>query len=140
MDADGCLFAGVMILGALHLTTHRLAFHASLCEHRRGLASPRQLLKSGTAILHQTKWRPRRRVWLELATDMLCVYRSSNHDETSYPLRSILFALVDTAPVDSAPTYLQLILGEASERVSVTFEFDTSLSAQDWGRELRASK
>lgn len=137
MDVDGCLFAGVMILGALHLTTHRLAFHASLCEHRRGLASPRQVLKSGTAILHQNKWRPRRRVWLELATDMLCVYRSSNHDETSYPLRSILFALVDTvAPVDSAPTYLQLILGEASERVSVTFEFDTSLSAQDWRREL----
>lgn len=104
-EIDGCLLGGVMILvnmkstclhiltglqGALHLTTRRIAFHASICTNRPCLATPHQPLKSGIAVLHRKNRHGPRRVWLELTGDTLSVYRSSSDEAKSHPMHTIL--------------------------------------------------
>ncbi|KAF8631804.1 hypothetical protein AX17_005019 [Amanita inopinata Kibby_2008] len=135
LETDGCLIYGVIIVGVLHLTTHRLAFHASLMTSRPG---SQQILKSGPALLHQGKCFPKRRVRVELTSDMLCMYRSSLGEKRSPPLRSILLAFIDhVAPFDAKnPTRLSLLLDIASRTTTITVEFDTKVSAQDWRREI----
>jgi sterol 3beta-glucosyltransferase len=51
-------------LEVIHLTTHRLAFHASLLASRPDLASSNDTLKAGPAILPRKGWKSKSRIWL----------------------------------------------------------------------------
>ncbi|KAF8635973.1 hypothetical protein AX15_000137 [Amanita polypyramis BW_CC] len=138
LETDGCLIDGVVVMGALHLTTLRFAFHATLCTCPPDLSTSHQVLKSGVATLHRKNRHSRRRVWLELTSDMLSAYRSSSGERKLQPLRSILLGLVDHVDLVNTEhsACLELVLSAPSQAARITFEFDTSRSALEWRREL----
>ncbi|GJJ15974.1 hypothetical protein Clacol_010253 [Clathrus columnatus] len=81
-EVDASFFQDVAILGVVHLTTHRITFHASLLNTRPDLASSKQILHSGYVDVH--------RVWMELMSDMITTYRSSAEEERVRPLCTLL--------------------------------------------------
>ena len=76
------------IQGVIHVTTHRLTFHASLLSSQPGYNQ--KVVKSGTALIHRRGLHRKRRVWLQLDHDMISSYRSSRDEDKIKPLRSIL--------------------------------------------------
>ena len=62
-------------------------------------------------------------------------------------LRRALIEVVPVGLIDQVlpsdaerPTHLKLMLGTASQKTSVIFEFDSMMSAQEWRRELRGKE
>lgn len=97
------------IIGVIHLTTHRLTFHASLLpnsepstESSSNLAFSRahpgldnQLVKAGYGVVHEPRSgflhpQRRRRVWIELSHDMITTYPDSTDEGRIRPIRSLL--------------------------------------------------
>lgn len=74
----------------MHLTTHRLAFHASLLSSRPDLSASQQIIKAGWITIHQKGWRKKHKVWTELCHDMLSSYASSREEDRIRPIRSVL--------------------------------------------------
>jgi sterol 3beta-glucosyltransferase len=74
--------------GVVHLTTHRLTFHASLLSSQP--TSRQDVLKSGPVLVHRKGLRRKKRVWLQLSHDMISTYPSSQDEDRVKPLRSIL--------------------------------------------------
>ncbi len=114
LEADGCMFNGVFILvsaarsgllcpfvdalfqGVLHLTTHRLTFHASLLSSDQSPAEANQaVIKAGSITIHRKGWRSKLRVWLELYPDMIVTCTSSSEEDRVRPLRTVLCASYD---------------------------------------------
>lgn len=144
--------------GVIHLTTHRLTFHASLFATRPDIAPGREVLKAGPATFHRKGWRGKRRVWLELLPDMICAYASSKEEDKWRPISTLLrtqlfvllshcfhlnnkFALVahiqDAEPVDpKKPRLIRLNIDPSAQMVNDYTEFDTEESARDWRKEL----
>ncbi|KAH9480450.1 Sterol 3-beta-glucosyltransferase [Psilocybe cubensis] len=141
LETDGALLHDVAIVGVIHLTTHRLTFHASLQATRPDLSSLQEPIKAGPAIMHRKGWRTKRRVWVELTHDMLCAYSSSNEDEKARPLCSLLLSFVkDVVPYDkSAPRVIRFNLDQHVTSVNEYAEFDTEESAQEWRREIKGA-
>ncbi|THV05295.1 UDP-Glycosyltransferase/glycogen phosphorylase [Dendrothele bispora CBS 962.96] len=135
-EADGVLYMDVLILGVLHLTTHRLAFHASLLSTRPDLPPSQQVIKSGSAMLHGP-FRSRR-LHLELSHDMLCTYASSSDEDRIRPIRSVLLSNIkEVSPFDpDRPREIEIIF---PNNKSGRAEFDTEESAHDWRRELNGA-
>lgn len=52
-EADAAYFRQVAIIGLVHLTTHRLTFHASLLQTRQDDHPENPVLKSGRVIVHR---------------------------------------------------------------------------------------
>lgn len=71
--------------GVVHLTTHRLTFHASLLSSQR-----EGVLKSGAILVHRKGLRRKKRVWLQLTQDMISTYPSSRDEDKIKPMRTIL--------------------------------------------------
>ncbi|KAF8809557.1 glycosyltransferase family 1 protein [Phlegmacium glaucopus] len=138
LETDGALIHDIAVVGVIHLTTHRLAFHASLLNTRPDLVASNEALKAGPAILHRKGWQSKSRIWLELTHDALCTYVSSKDDDRMRPLCTLLLAFVQTVvPVDPKhPRILRLIIDPAARVVHDYAEFDTEESAQDWRREV----
>ncbi|KAE9404059.1 UDP-Glycosyltransferase/glycogen phosphorylase [Gymnopus androsaceus JB14] len=119
-------------LGVLHLTTHRLTFHASLLSARPDLPPSQQIIKAGPFTVRRTHHK--RRLWLELTHDMLCAYASSSADDHMRPLRSILLSSIrQMTAIDSRA--FQLICGDNLD-ISGIIEFDTEESAHEWRKEV----
>ncbi|KAG6918321.1 hypothetical protein DXG01_015179 [Tephrocybe rancida] len=138
LETDGCIIQDVFIVGVIHVTTHRIAFHASLFESRHdGLLSER-IIKTGSAILHRKGWHAKRRIWLELSRDMLCAYTSSNDEGRIRPMFTLLFAFMKKVlPLDPRhPRSLRIEFTVQSRALVDAFEFDTEESVRDWRREL----
>jgi hypothetical protein len=77
--------------GVIHLTTHRLAFHASLLATRPDLSPRKQVIRAGPAVIHRnSRWKRKRRVWMEISFDMLSTYSSSRDEDHIRPLRTVL--------------------------------------------------
>ena len=76
--------------GVMHLTTHRLTFHASLLSSRPDLSPDQQVIKAGPATIHRKGWRRSSKIWLELSHDVLSSYASSHDDDHIRPMRSVL--------------------------------------------------
>ena len=89
-EQDGAYFQEIVILGMVHLTTHRLSFHASLLSTRPDLLPERQIIRQGPVTIHREGLRRKRRVWLELSHDMLTSFPSSKAEDRVRPLQSIL--------------------------------------------------
>ncbi|KAF9013495.1 glycosyltransferase family 1 protein [Cyathus striatus] len=138
MEADGCFLYDVAVIGVIHLTTRRLAFHASLLATRPDLAPSYGAIKAGPATLHRKGWHSKRRVWMELSQDMLCTYASSTDESKTKPLYTLLLTLVrDVVPVDGKhPRYMRLVLDDMSNNENDYIEFDTEESAHDWRKEI----
>lgn len=136
LETDVSLFQEVVILGVVHLTTHRLTFHASLLSSQPG--QKERILKSGPVIVHYKGLRRKKRVWLQLTREMICTYPSSRDEHRIKPLRSILFSSVkDVKPAESKyPRHLNIVFDSNDGIVDSIVEFDTDESAQDWRREL----
>ncbi|TFK40571.1 glycosyltransferase family 1 protein [Crucibulum laeve] len=138
LETDGCLIHDVAIVGVIHLTTHRLAFHASLLATRPDLSRSQEVIKSGPAVLHRKGWRAKRRVWMELTHDMMCTYGSSSDEGRIRPLCTVLLSsIVEIPPIDPKhPRDLKTTLTPPEDNVGDYCEFDTEESAQEWRREL----
>ncbi|KAJ7459825.1 glycosyltransferase family 1 protein [Mycena latifolia] len=135
LETDGGIIKDIAIIGVIHLTTHRIAFHASL------FAGPElKVIKAGSVVIHRKGWRSKRRLWLELSHDMLCTYASSSDEDRIRPIRTILLSGIQKiAPVDpKRPRYLRIIFEkpDTSQSNSGIAEFDTEEAAIDWRKEI----
>ena len=74
--------------GVVHLTTHRITFHASLLSSQPD--QNERILKAGPVLVHRKGLRRKKRVWLQLTRDMISTYPSSRDEHKIKPLRSIL--------------------------------------------------
>ncbi|KAK6988231.1 hypothetical protein R3P38DRAFT_3444315, partial [Favolaschia claudopus] len=86
LEMDGALVKDVSIIGeecVIHLTTHRLTFHASLLSARPD--NKRGIIKSGPVTIDRKGWRSKRRLWMELSHDMICSYPSSKGSDRIRP-------------------------------------------------------
>lgn len=106
-ESQGSLFRGVMMIGNLHLTTHRLTFHAllppdnmitqgpdfeSLDDNEAAALKARpDIIQAGSVTLHQGGiFTSKKRVWMELTPEMLTCYPSADEAGKTRPLFSIL--------------------------------------------------
>ncbi|KAK7056827.1 hypothetical protein VNI00_002544 [Paramarasmius palmivorus] len=136
LEADGIMFVGgVLIIGVIHLTTHRLSFHASLLSTHPEMGQ--QTLKSGPAVLHIPQKRSKRR-WIELSHDMMSVYTSSRDKDRIRPRQSVLLSHVaDVLPYDpQQPRSIQIKFHDGDVG---TADFDTVESALEWRREIEGA-
>ncbi|KAK0187892.1 glycosyltransferase family 1 protein [Armillaria mellea] len=137
-EADGCMFNGVVIVGVLHVTTHRLAFHASLLPSDDAAHSGQKVIKAGSVTIHRKGWRAKRRLWIELSADMMTTCASSSEEDRIRPLRTVLLSNIkDVLPHDpDDPCSVHIIFDHLSDDSYDYAEFDTPEAAQDWRREL----
>lgn len=104
-ETDATLFQEVVILvcqlvrgihdlcsrvtqGVVHLTTHRLTFHASLLSSQPNEKD--RILMSGPVLVHYKGLRRKKRVWLQLTREMISTFPSSKDEHRIKPLRTIL--------------------------------------------------
>jgi sterol 3beta-glucosyltransferase len=93
-----------MMIGNLHLTTHRLLFHALLPPDSAFLPPAGQtdpadevgierhnVIRSGPVTVHRSSvYKPKQRVWMELSPEMITTYPSGDEKSRVRPLFSIL--------------------------------------------------
>ncbi|KAH7334669.1 hypothetical protein B0J17DRAFT_86825 [Rhizoctonia solani] len=159
LETDAALFRDVTIIGVIHLTTHRLTFHASLLPSTDGDApagstishgsrqnADSHILKAGTGVVIEPRTgilRPqkRRRVWIELSHDMITTYPDASDEGRIRPIRSILLANVkDIDPYDpTQPTRVRMHMSVLGLEVTADVEYDTEESAHEWRREILAA-
>lgn len=137
LESDAAFFKDVVVLGVIHVTTHRCTFHASLLSSQPGYNS--KVVKSGTALIHRKGLHRKRRVWLQLDHDMISSYRSSRDEDKIKPLRSILLSSVkEVKPVDwEHPRLIGVVYEHSEGPIEASVEFDTIEAARDWRNELR---
>ncbi|KAJ7784602.1 glycosyltransferase family 1 protein [Mycena metata] len=140
LETDGGLIKEVAIVGVIHLTTHRLAFHASLMAARPD--TQQAVLRAGTVLIHRKGWRSKRRLWLELSHDMMCTYASSSSSDKIRPIKTVLLSSIKKiVPMDpKQPKCIRIVFEKLDkEDMSGFVEFDTEESAQAWRREFSAA-
>ncbi len=96
---------GVMMIGNLHLTTHRILFHALLppdsafvqSDPQTGQSAEgssiqrRDVLHAGPVTVHRPgALKPMRRLWMELSPEMVTSYPSGDDAGRVRPMRSLL--------------------------------------------------
>ncbi|KAH8104667.1 glycosyltransferase family 1 protein [Cristinia sonorae] len=140
MEADAALVQDVVVMGVLHITTHRVAFHASLLdEASRG----NRVILAGPAVVHRRGLHRKRRVWMELSRDFICTFPSAQETDRMRPLRSIVLStILQVKPEDPEnPRICQAIFdgSESGGNPEVYAEFDTVESAREWRREIQAA-
>ncbi|EKM51568.1 glycosyltransferase family 1 protein [Phanerochaete carnosa HHB-10118-sp] len=140
LEADGAVIQDVVILGVIHVTTHRIAFHASLPAFDPTQPSE-GVIRVGPALVHRKGWHRRRRIWLELSNDFICGFPSAREEDRIRPLRSLMLSsIVEVLPEDpKEPRALRTRLDGKSEISASYLEFDTLESAREWRRELQAA-
>ncbi|QRW12822.1 glycosyltransferase family 1 protein [Ceratobasidium sp. AG-Ba] len=157
LEADGALFRDVTIIGVIHLTTHRLTFHASLLPNADSTPaadgnSPQathvnpdtQIIKAGSAVVEEPRTgilhpQRRRRVWIELSHDMLTTYPDASDEGRVRPIRSILLlSIKDVEPYDPIhPKRLTLRFSGPTGDILRNVDFDTEESCNEWRRETK---
>ncbi|KAI0317501.1 hypothetical protein OF83DRAFT_1058536 [Amylostereum chailletii] len=138
LETDGTLIQDVAILGVVHLTTHRIAFHASLLS-----SSPKanHVIKAGPVMVHRKGWHRKQMVWLELSHDMISSFPSSQDEHRIKPLRSILLSSVkDIHPDPKYPKYFRVVFdGPNDGSREARIECDTEEAVREWLRELKGA-
>ena len=76
--------------GVIHVTTHRISFHASLLSTRPDLLPEQQIIKKGAVTIHRSGLLRKQRVWMELSHDMITTFPSGSDRDRIKPIRSIL--------------------------------------------------
>ncbi|THH03783.1 hypothetical protein EW145_g6012 [Phellinidium pouzarii] len=139
-EVDGAYFQEIAILGMVHLTTHRLSFHASLLSTRPDLLPGKQIIRTGPATIHYLGLRRKRRLWLELSHDMFTTFPSGNEEDRIRPIRSVLLSSIkQILPEDPDNKKIIRIISASHDTEDKYVEFDTEESARDWRRELQGA-
>ncbi|TCD70176.1 hypothetical protein EIP91_004646 [Steccherinum ochraceum] len=140
LETDAALVQDVVIVGVLHITTHRIAFHASLLDNSK---STNDVIKAGPATVHRRGLHRKRRVWLEVSRDFMCTFPSSQEPDRMRPTRSILLSTIKEVCAEDPfePRSVRAIFeGHSSEVESDAYlEFDTLESAREWRREIQGA-
>ncbi|KAJ6508847.1 glycosyltransferase family 1 protein [Mycena sanguinolenta] len=140
LETDGGMVKLVSIIGVIHLTTHRLAFHASLLSAQPD--AKQGVIKSGPVVIHRKGWRSKKRLWLELSHDMMCTYPSSSESDRIRPVRTVLLSgIKKILPLDPKhPKWIGVVFKRlGDDNLSGYAEFDTDEAAIDWRKELTAA-
>ena len=89
--------------GNLHLTTHRLLFHAQLPPESKDTdATAADVLQSGPVTVHRhAALRPARRLWMEISSEMITTYPSGDESGRVRPLKTILCKRYIPSPLTS---------------------------------------
>ncbi|KAI5117363.1 hypothetical protein M0805_002477 [Coniferiporia weirii] len=139
-ERDGAYFQEIAILGMIHLTTHRLTFHASLLSTRPDLLPDKQVIKTGPATVHIPGRRKKRRLWLELSHDMFTSFPSGKAEDRIRPIRSVLLSSIKRVlPEDPNNRKIVKATSTADDNDDRYVEFDTEESAREWRRELQGA-
>ncbi|KAG8996247.1 hypothetical protein FRB95_001778 [Tulasnella sp. JGI-2019a] len=140
-EADAAYFRQVAIIGLVHLTTHRITFHASLLQTRQEEHPDNPVIKSGRVIVHRDGLHRKKRVWLELTHDMISTFPDSTDEGRVRPLRTILLSAVkNVQPLDEAePNSMRMCFDTAWGQKHGHVEFDNPESAASWRRELNGA-
>ncbi|KAI0789591.1 hypothetical protein C8Q75DRAFT_142849 [Abortiporus biennis] len=145
LEVDAALVQDVIILGVIHITTHRFAFHASLPTTHSDLFAPNSVIKAGPAVIHRKGLHRKRRVWLELSNDFISTFSSSLESDRIRPLKSVLLSSVRRVlPEDPHnPCVVRVAIDEKPGTYNSLkeghLEFDTVESAREWRRELQGT-
>ncbi|PPQ68336.1 hypothetical protein CVT24_004817 [Panaeolus cyanescens] len=141
LETDGCLLHDVAIVGVIHLTTHRLTFHATLLATRPDMKPSENVLRSGAGIIHRTGLRAKKRVWFELTHDMISIYPSSKEEDKIRPLSTLLLAHIDDIlPEDPKhPRIVKLDVKPFARMKNDYAELESVESARVWRREITAA-
>ncbi|KAI0304370.1 hypothetical protein B0F90DRAFT_1948660 [Multifurca ochricompacta] len=139
LETDAAFFKDVVILGVVHLTTHRFAFHASLLSSQPDFYQ--KVIKSGSALIHRKGWHRKRRVWLQLEHDMVSSFPSSRDEDRIRPLRSVLLSSIkEIKPVNwEHPRHIDVVFESRQGIIETSVEYDTIEAARDWRNELRGA-
>ncbi|KAG8955650.1 hypothetical protein FRC04_007641 [Tulasnella sp. 424] len=140
-ESDGAYFQEVAILGVIHLTTHRITFHASLLSTRPDLLSHSSVIKTGPVVVHRSGLHRKRRLWMELYHDMLCTFPDSTDEGRVRPLFAMLLSNIkEVKPLDPAnPKSVKIVFRTKWGTRNGHVEYDTFESAASWRRELTAA-
>ncbi|WVQ77692.1 hypothetical protein IAR50_007382 [Cryptococcus sp. DSM 104548] len=153
-ESKGSLFKSVMVVGNIHLTTHRLLFHAylppddetwsNLSAEQTANVADRQpdLLHSGPVTIHRPgPIRTNRRVWMELSSEMVTTFPSADEAGRVRPLRCVLLSSIKRCdPLDSEhPCDFYVTYETPSGLRQSHFTVDTEQSAIQWRRALDAA-
>ncbi|WVQ82114.1 hypothetical protein IAT38_004242 [Cryptococcus sp. DSM 104549] len=159
-ESKGSLFRSVMMVGNLHLTTHRLLFHASLPPESAALeSSPMSgdtvadaisiatahqpdVLHAGPITVHRPgTLKPAKRVWMELSSEMVTTFPSADEAGRVRPLRCILLSSVKwVEPYDPLhPCDFYITYDTPSGLHKSHFTVDTEQSASQWRRAFDAA-
>lgn len=99
------------------------------------LGEEAMVIKKGPATEHRPGWAPRRRIWLELRTDSLSFYPSS--EKLYEPVGSVRFGDIEEVhPIDwRKPTWVSF-RSAGQER---SLEYGTEEAALQWRKEIEAA-
>ncbi|KAI0250755.1 hypothetical protein BJV78DRAFT_1127542 [Lactifluus subvellereus] len=139
LETDAAFFMDVVVLGVVHLTTHRFTFHASLLSSQPDYNQ--KIIKSGSALIHRKGWHRKRRVWMQLDNDMISSFPSSRDEDKIKPLRSILLSSIkEVKPVDwERPRHIDVVYESRDGITETSVEFDTIEAARDWRNEVKGA-
>ncbi|KAI0087753.1 hypothetical protein BDY19DRAFT_994648 [Irpex rosettiformis] len=137
-EIDGAIIQDVIVIGVVHVTTHRVTFHASLPDLDPTAPVKSRVIKSGTVVVHRKGLHRKRRVWLELSNDFISAYPSAQEEDHIRPLRSArLGAIHDILPEDPEhPRFVRFTVEGDHGTITAVFEFDTTESAREWRRDF----
>ncbi|KIR31721.1 sterol 3beta-glucosyltransferase [Cryptococcus deuterogattii MMRL2647] len=156
-ESKGSIFKSVMMIGNLHLTTHRLLFHASIppdygtkanvlssLGSAADDATIRQpdVLQAGPVTIHYPEAiRPSRRVWMELSSEMVTTYPGADEASRVRPLKSVLLSSVRRInPIDHEnPCDFYVEYETATGWKRGHFSVDTEQSAGQWRRAFQSA-
>ncbi|OCF37991.1 hypothetical protein I316_00215 [Kwoniella heveanensis BCC8398] len=152
-DTKGSLFKGVMMIGNLHLTTHRLLFHAiippdsethndsSAAQQSGAPESPHpaqpDIIYAGPVTIHRPgPLKKTKRVWMELTSEMVTTYPSAEDKDLVRPIRCVLLSSVhENQPLDPLHPCDFSVTYETPVGLRKThFTVDTEQSAIQWRR------
>ncbi|KAK4687358.1 hypothetical protein P7C73_g2755, partial [Tremellales sp. Uapishka_1] len=144
-ESKGSLFKGIMMIGNINLTTHRILFHALLPPDEALMQSKsddpdafqRDILHAGPVTFHHESWlKARKRVWMELSAEMVTTYPNGDDEGRIRPIQSILLSSVARlAPFDPVNPCDFVVTYEAVDGLqTVHFTVDTEQSATMWRR------
>ncbi|KAJ9123072.1 hypothetical protein QFC22_001261 [Naganishia vaughanmartiniae] len=146
-ESRGALFRGIIIVGNIHLTSHRITFHAMLPPPKMSTNGDDQtaILHSGPVTIRReshAKLTPKtRRLWMELGPDMITTYPGADEEGRVRPIRSVLLATIKQLyPMDPEnPFELRLRYTVPKGEEMLIFMVDTEESALHWHRDLESA-
>ncbi|KAJ3553296.1 hypothetical protein NM688_g3691 [Phlebia brevispora] len=138
---DGAVIQDVVILGVIHVTTHRIAFHASMPTFDPNLSRSNDIIKAGPVLVHRKGLHRKKRVWLELSHDFVSSFPSAREEDHIRPWRSIMLnSILEVMKED--PAHPRLLVSRLDGKTGIKnchLEFDNIESAREWRRELQAA-
>lgn len=147
-ESQGTLFKGIFMIGNLHLTTHRLVFHAllppdsafaalSVSGHVKEGSGLLNIIRAGPVTVHQSSlYKPKQRVWMELSPEMITTYPAGDEKSRVRPIFSLLLStVIRLEPFDEhLPTDFVFAYDSPNGVRNLHFNVDNQESAITWRR------